>query len=203
MLADTTAEGAANNVYGLITTEYRGRNEACQCSYKYDSKQDDKDGHNASILQQVQRTVCHFYGFVLQRERNQIGNDKGNSCKEDAFTYQFAKDLQSRQPQQSTCSHLLRALCCKRHTQIDVVEDGKHQYKQGDDHIEMSHIAATVIQLVATKHALLGIVVEGRERCKCNIIRNLDCIVPKECLHIITHVADFTLQVGALAFHQE
>ena len=127
-LTDTTAECASNDVDRLITTQYGCWHKACQRTNEDDGKDEARNRHKASVLQQIQRAVGHLHSLILQGEGYQIGNDKSNRRKEDALSHQFGKHLQARQSQESPCGHLLRTVCCQRDAQVHVVEDGEHKH---------------------------------------------------------------------------
>ena len=202
-LTRTTAERATHDVDGLIATEHRCRDETGQDARTADCKQKDDDCNNTSILQQIQGTVCKFDGLVLQGESNQICDGESDCREEYAFANEFREHLQTRQTQQTARGHLLRAVGGERDAQIDVVEEGKHQDEQCHNHIEASHVATSMIDVILHQRAALGIVVEGGERCERNLFHCLHLINPEEGLQIVAHLIGLALQVAAFACHQE
>ena len=139
----------------------------------------------------------------MQGKGNEIGDDKGDGSEENAFAYEFDEDLQTRQTQQPACGHLLRTVGGERHTQVDVVEDGKHQYEQCNDHIELSHVAIAMIEVARHHRTISFVVIEGGERGKGQLLDCVNLIDPEKGLQIVAHISSLAAQVAAFAFHQE
>ena len=202
MLTHTAAEGASHNIHRLIAAEDGGRHKASQGSKQDDAHGEAHDGYQTCILQQVHRAVGHLNSLVLQDESYEVGYGKRGSGEGDALADKPHSHLPTLRAKQSPRGHLFGTLRGERHAEVDIIEDGEHQYKQGNHHVESGHVAAAVIQVVYIQRTVASVIVERRKRRERQLLHGFYLVDPKAGLQVVAHGGDLAPQVAALALHQ-